>query len=445
MANTKMKLMKQLIYLIATAFLFAGCKKEVPHFFEESPDDRMAARISELKTGLLSAPNGWKAHLTTSAKGGYGFYMQFSPTEVTMVGDLNETTATQPQSSTWRIKWVMYPTLIFDTYNYIAMLQDPTPATYGGNAGSGLQSDVEFEYQYSNGDTIVLRGFKYRNYFILVKATAEEKNRYLSNAYKDNIEAINDFFTNNSNNYIELPGLNNKVELVFDKSTKTVKFQYVDNEDNVKQVSGKYNFEDVGVNFAAGFTLGGVTFVKGKLEDGKFVLYAADGTKYIVNQSPNPILPMSMLFAYNGTYKELYIGSSLAPGVTSGWNAVYNASVTKFAAMNPTRTLVDIRFILTNSTKATVTIRNSNGTTTYTANATYDYTYDNGVITLSNPSYDGNWTARVAQLIDIQNYFESGGPFRVDYVTSTDPSVTGLGGLYRVADATSFFYGTLRK
>ena len=437
--------MKQLLYIIAAAFLFVGCKKEVPHFFEESPDERMAARMSELRTGLLSSEHGWKAHLTTSAKGGYGFYMQFTPTDVTMVADLNENTATQTNSSTWRIKWVMYPTLIFDTYNYIAMLQDPTPATYGGSAGSGLQSDVEFEYQHTSGDTIVLRGFKYRNYFILVKATAEEKNRYLSNAYKDNIEAINDYFTDHVNNYINIPGLNNKVEFVMDKSTKTVKFQYVSNEGNVTQVSGKYNFEDVGINFAAGFTVGGVTFVKGKLENGNFVLYASDGTAYVINQNATPILPMALLFAYNGTYKELYIGSGLAPGVTSGWNDVYGLCVSKFAAMNPTRTLVDLRFVLTNSTKATLIARNSNGTTTYTANATFDYIYENGVIYLSNPSYDGNWTARVVQFIDVQEYFASGGPFRVDYVTSSDPGVTGLGGLYRVADETSFFYGTLRK
>jgi hypothetical protein len=154
---------------------------------------------------------------------------------------------------------------------------------------------------------------------------------------------------------------------------------------------------------------------------------------------------MPVLFLYNGTYKELYIGNSLPAGVTSGFNTAYQACVTKFAAMNPKRTLVDVRFVLTNSTTATVITRNNNGTSTFIANASFQYTYNNGIITLSNPVYDGNWAARTAQLIDIQNYFATGGPFKVDYVQSSNTSVTGLGGLYRVADNTSFFYGTLRK
>jgi hypothetical protein len=113
------------------------------------------------------------------------------------------------------------------------------------------------------------------------------------------------------------------------------------------------------------------------------------------------------------------------------------------AALSPTRTIVDLRFILTNSTTATVTLRTTNGTV-FTANATWQYTYNNGILTLSNPSYDGNWTPRQPQIQEIQNFFNSG-PFKVDYVLSSNPNVTGLGGLYRIADNTSFFYGTLRK
>jgi hypothetical protein len=59
--------------------------------------------------------------------------------------------------------------------------------------------------------------------------------------------------------------------------------------------------------------------------------------------------------------------------------------------------------------------------------------------------YDGNWSSRSAQLIDLQNYFATAGPFSVDYVQSSNANVTDLGGLYRVSDNTSFFYGSLRK
>lgn len=406
----------------------------------------MSARINELNTALIGAEHGWKAFLTTSGRGGYGFYMDFDPSQsLVMVADLNDESATQANTSTFRIKWVMNATLIFDTYNYITMLQDPVPSAYGGVAGSGLQSDVEFEYQRMNGDTLVLRGFKYKNDLILVKATAEQKNRYLSSAFKANIDDITDFFVTKQNNYITLKGAANNIEFVLDKANKTAKFQYLNESGSVTQVTAKYSYEDQGINFEEGFVVYGVIFTKGRIENGEFVLIAADGSKYVLKQNALPILPMPLLFQYNGTYKELYIGNGLPAGVTSGFNAVYQACVTKFAAMNPTRTLVDLRFVLTNSTTATVIARNNNGTTTYTANASFKYTYNNGIITLSNPVYDGNWAARTAQFIDIQNYFAAGGPFKVDYVQSSDPGVTGLGGLYRVADNTSFFYGTLRK
>jgi hypothetical protein len=438
--------MKQLLYIISAAILFTACKKDTVKVFEETPEERMSARIDELNTALIGAEHGWKAFLTTSARGGYGFYMDFDPSQsLVMVADLNDESATKTNTSTFRIKWVMNATLIFDTYNYITMLQDPVPSVYGGAAGSGLQSDVEFEYQRMNGDTIVLRGFKYKNDLVLVKVTAEQKNRYLSSAFKANIDAITSFFVAKLNNYINVKGIGNQVEFILDKSTKVAKFQYLDGNGAVVQVSAKYSYEDQGINFEEGFTLNGITFVKGKIENGEFVLYTADGTKYVLKQNATPILPMPLMFAYNGTYRELYIGSSLPAGVTSGFNTAYNACVSKFAAMAPTRTLFDVRFVLTNSTTATVITRNNNGTTTFIANATFNYTYNNGTITLSNPAYDGNWTARVAQLIDIQNYFASGGPFKVDYVISSNPNVTGLGGLYRASDNTSFFYGTLRK
>ncbi|MBO9155195.1 DUF4302 domain-containing protein [Chitinophaga sp. GCM10012297] len=438
--------MKKLLYILFTASLFAACQKDSARVFEEQPEERMTARINELKTGLLSSEHGWKASLTTSARGGYGFYMDFDAAQsVVMVADLNDETATTANTSSFRIKWVMNATLIFDTYNYISLLHDPTPSSYGGTAGSGLQSDVEFEYQRTSGDTIVLRGFKYKNELILVKATGEEKSRFLGADYKANIDGVNDYFATHENNYTSVNGITNKVEFVLDKSGKTASFQYVEENGDVKQVKGKFNYEDVGIRFAAGFELNGVTFVKGGLENGVFVLYDNKGGRYEIKQNDLPILPMPALFAYNGTYRELYIGSGLPVGVTSGFNEAYQNCVDKFKAMNPSRTLLDVRFTLANSTTATVTTRNNNGTSTFTAVASYKYTYENGVITLSNPSYDGNWTARGIQFSDIQFYFEYAGPFRVDYVKSSDPGVVNLGGLYPEADNSSFFYGSLRK
>jgi len=340
---------------------------------------------------------------------------------------------------------VMNATLIFDTYNYISMLQDPNPAVYGGNAGSGLQSDVEFEYQRINGDSIILSGFKYKNELILVKVTADQKNRYLSAAYNANIDTITNYFNGKNFNYINLAGLNNKVQFIFDKGNKTVIFQYTDNNGNVVKIDGKYNFEDAGLIFNnGGVVVNGITFVRGGMENGDFVLYAVNGDKYVVRQNSVPILLMQNLFLYNGLYKELYIPPNPPQSINSAFNAVYLACATNLAKLKPARSILDIRFVLASSNTATLIVRTQDVNGFYVANATYNYTYINGIITLSNPSYDGNFTQRKVDFATLINYFANDAVFKVDYVITNIPNFPLVGGMYKVSDNTSFFYGVLR-
>lgn len=438
--------MKKIVFLacVWATVLLASCDKgEIEYIFGEQPEERIAEKLDELKSALLSAQYGWKGALNTTVQGGYGFYMDFKEDEtVDMLSDYNATARSEVKTSTYRVRWGMDATLVFDTYNYITILQDPNPSVNGGTGGQGLQSDIEFEYVRITQDSIILKGKRYQNELILTKLSQESQQRYLAGQYQSDIAAIDEYFATHQNNYIEIDAIGTMVEVIPNASSKLFVFQYSSDE-GAKSVTYKYNYELGGINFNVPLIVGDVYFVGGELKNGNFYLYDTEGKEYLVQQNSTPIMPMESLFAYNGVYKNLYIGSALPAGIVSGFNAVYQASVTKFAAMSPTRTLVDVMFTLTSSTTATVRTRNNNGTTTYTANATFNYTYEDGVITLSNPGYDGNWTARVTQLIDIQNYFLSG-PFRVDYVVSSDPSVNNIGGLYRVEDETSFFYGALQ-
>ncbi len=108
---------------------------------------------------------------------------------------------------------------------------------------------MEFEYDRTSGDSVILRGFKYKNELVLVKVTAEQKNRYLSHAYKANIDGINNYFVGKTYNYINIAGLNNKVQFLFDNGNKTVTFQYTDNNGEVKRADGKFNFGRCGADF----------------------------------------------------------------------------------------------------------------------------------------------------------------------------------------------------
>ncbi|WP_315815326.1 DUF4302 domain-containing protein [Paraflavitalea speifideaquila] len=52
---------KQLLYILCAALLLAGCDKDDAKIFDETPEERMSARINELNTALLSSEHGWKA------------------------------------------------------------------------------------------------------------------------------------------------------------------------------------------------------------------------------------------------------------------------------------------------------------------------------------------------------------------------------------------------
>ena len=444
--------MKNLSIIIITALVLFSCKKKDTELTMEAlPEQRIGEKLADLRTRLTGAEAGWVGTLTTSASpgnanmgGGYGFYMKFNPNEtVEMYSDINATSATTAKTSTYRVKWVMDASLIFDTYNYISLLQDPGPEAAGGTAANGLKSDIEFEYMYANGDSIVLKGKKYQNKFVLRKATAAQKASYESGALQQSIDDAKAYNAATTNKYITMDGINNKVAFFLNASAKTATFQYVNNNDSIVTINGKFHFDLAGITFADGFYLNGKRFTHGLLNAGVLKLYDIDGKEYIVNANSVPILPLTKLLDYNGNYKNLYIGASLPAGVTSGFNAIYQSSVAAFSARPTAGTwsLLDIKFTFTNSSTITIETRQTNGTI-YFARATFKYQYDRvtGALTLSNPTYDNNWSALSAQLLPIQNFFLSG-PFKVDWVVSSNPSVGTLGGLYRESDPTTFFYG----
>lgn len=443
----------------------ASCKRDsFVSDFDQKPEERMSEAIGLVNNTLTSAPNGWIATLPTNAGGAYGFYMTFDANQkVTMYGDLNDNTATNLGTSTYRVKAGLGANLVFDTYNYIAMLADPNASVFGGVTGTGLKSDVEFTYVRSTPDSIIFVGKAYRQPLAMIKATAAQKAAYTSGGLKTTSDKLKSFFTTTKNPYIEVSQGNTVV-----KAALNINFTNVLASgkratltgilaDGVTVATGtnKIALTTDGISMtAAGLVFQGVTFIKIAWKDATtLAMYDSTGKEYIIKSNPIPLTPLPLLFGYPTTYayRKITIGGTspvvggalLPSGVTSQFNAIYQALVTKLASLSPARTIVGISFTLTNNSTAVVNISPNNGTTTYSANATFNYSITDGVITLTNPVYDSNWTARGTEYDGIKNFFLSG-PFKIDWVVSSNPANTNLlGGLYRVADPTSFFYGNL--
>ncbi|ARS41395.1 hypothetical protein CA265_17750 [Sphingobacteriaceae bacterium GW460-11-11-14-LB5] len=435
----------KILYIALVVLLMASCKKDSDPILDD-PDTRLTAELAANQAKLIAAPNGWKATIYPSGGKGFSFYFKFlADGKVDMMGDVNNASSTAPQTSTYRLKALQRPTLIFDTYNYIHLIADPDASISGGANASGLKSDFEFAFAGVAGDTLKFEGTFYGNKMSIVTLSAAESQSILAGGLKTMTDANTAYIAANKNPYLQFAD-GTKGALSIDPTSKTLKLTYLDSKGVVQSKSVTFAYGINKLSLSAYLNYGSVYFNELFYDSASKTYYIMVGTTRINVQNSNvPIVPLSLQFGFPSAfaYRSINIGTSLPLGVTSGFNAIYQASVTKFATtLTPSRTLVAVRFALTSNNTATVTTQNNNGTTTLTAVATYNYTMNDGVITLSNPIYDSNWVARTTQLIDIQNYFLTG-PFKIDWVSSTNVNSPLLGGLYRTADLSSFMYGTL--
>ncbi|MEE1946037.1 DUF4302 domain-containing protein [Pedobacter sp. KR3-3] len=450
--------MKKTIFYIAILSVMMGCKKTsyVP-VFDKTPQERAADQIKLVSTTLTSAPNGWIATLPTFGGGGYGFYVTFDNQQnVTMYGDMTNDAASTVAKSYYRVKQDIGTDLVFDTYNYISMLDDPNNAVLGGTAKVGFSSDIEFIFDRINGDSIIFVGKKYRQPFKLVKATAAQQATYASGGYLTAIDKFKNFFTTIKNPYIEIVsgGATLKAGISVNTTNNLAAGKRVSLSgllaDGVTAGSGvsKFAFKLDGADLLGpGLVYQGVTLIRMAWKDATtMAFYDTNGKEYIVKSNPVPLTPLSSLFGYQTTYpyKKITIPTAGLPtGVTSGFTAVYNQMVALFVASG--RSVTSTTFTLTSNTTFSVAVAYMSGTSAFTATVNFGYTRNGDVITLDNipvVTSDNNWNTRAIQLKPLADYIVSG-PFKIDWVTSTTPNSPNLGGLYRTADPTSFIYGTL--
>src|SRR5438128_3606289 len=124
--------------LIFVSFIFlllilSSCKKDDTRVFDQSPDTRINDALSKYQSALTGSATGWNATIRTGTGGIYHFHFRFNESNrVTMFADINLETATTPKESSYRLKALQTPALIFDTYSYLHILADPDGSVNGG-------------------------------------------------------------------------------------------------------------------------------------------------------------------------------------------------------------------------------------------------------------------------------------------------------------------------
>ncbi len=430
------------ISLVIIGFI-TGCKKDEDPIFDD-PDTRLAAELSADQAKLLTATNGWKAMIYPKGGKGYAFYFKFDADgKVNMLSDFNAVTATTLKESTYRLKALQAPTLIFDTYSYIHLASDPDGSVSGGVNATGLRSDFEFAFSAVAGDSLKMNGIFNGNPMTMIKLTQAESSSILAGGFKTMLDANAAYVTANRYPYVVFSG-DVKVAISIDPSTKVLKLSYINGQE-VKTQSVTFAYGINKLTLSSYLTYNNISFRELSYDTVTKTYYIMVGdARYNLQNSATPITPLSLMFGFPSsyTYRRITIpAAGLPSGVTSGFTTVYNTMVNNFVTSG--RGVSSTFLSLTGNDALHVEVAYTSGTSAFVATADYTYTRVGDTFTLSAPVYSGNWTTRATQLLPLTNYMLSG-PFKIDWASSSNPANTSLiGGFYRVNDPSSFFYGNL--
>lgn len=319
------------IFVIGLFALLAmqACKKEDKLIDGEKPEERIAKGLEKYQKELTGSANGWKAYLyTTELGGGYGFYMSFKDnSRVDMLADFDTESSSDLFESTFQIKQVMAPTLLFDTYSYLHLLADPNPNEFGGTEGVGFGSDFEFEFREQVGDTIKLLGKKRQTPLILVKATAAEKAFYTDGGFSDLITDLNNYLALNPFQYILDPSDNTKkvqVDLKTGVSARVFSLSLLTGT-SINNVQVPFAFSNNGFVFKNPLKYGGLSFVsiEWNKDADKLFLITTTGAKVELLKSASAIIPLHITMGL--TAKGLAVpGRTTLPGSSTSFVTAYN-------------------------------------------------------------------------------------------------------------------------
>ncbi|WP_025764888.1 DUF4302 domain-containing protein [Dyadobacter tibetensis] len=286
----KISYLHYLIFLLA--FGLWSCAEE-ESVFEQTADERVNAALADYQKQLSGAANGWKGIIYPGAGGVYSFYFKFNDqNRVQMYSDFNMETASVMKESSFRLKAMQSPSLIFDTYSYLHLLADPSGSVNGGNNGEGLISDYEFSFQPNpdNPDQMLLIGTKNKTRLVLVKASQEEAVAY------EKGELAKSFIFSNIGKYLTyfkrmtVGGI--EYEIAVNQTARTVTLSWLDGT-NVKSFTTEYYYSSTGVSFLSAFVQGsttidgfsGITWDPATLSLG----LTAGGSKTVIRDATKPL------------------------------------------------------------------------------------------------------------------------------------------------------------
>jgi len=308
---------KIIIFSLLSLIVFSGCEKDSVNLIDgQKPEERVSEALTNLSDKLTGSEHGWKAYLYPEGGGGYSFYLDFTKeNRVTMYADLDYDPAMNSMESSYSLKGAQTPLLSFDTYNYMHILADPHPNTFGGVAGWGVYSDFEFSFNEERGDTLKLTGKLLDSKLVLVKATQEEKASYNNEGLFNSVSTAVNYISQRPNLYISV-GDETRVKTTVNFSTKVLSLTWEANGE-VSTLTSPFVFTLTGILLRDPLDYKGNTISEFKWDADRSEYFALVGEERInLLVSSTPILPLHILLGVD-------FSTIIVPKATSypGWSA----------------------------------------------------------------------------------------------------------------------------
>jgi hypothetical protein len=239
---------KYIIYLIILTTAIA-CHKDKAAF-DKGVDERINEQLTNYQSVLTGAADGWTATLITKLGNTYSFYFRFNQSNrVFMYCDFDTATASVLKESSYRLKSLQQPCLLFDTYSYVHMLADPDASVNGGYYGGGLLSDFEFSIDTLTTDSIMLTGRLNGSTAILRKATAQARSAWENKQIRNNLVGLNNL--GKILNYFKRLTYNStEYEIQLNNVYKTAVITWKDASGVMHTVTTPYFISAMGVQFS---------------------------------------------------------------------------------------------------------------------------------------------------------------------------------------------------
>ncbi len=241
--------MKKIFFSLFIIAAVAGCKKDDSHIFDKSPDERLNEALAGYQATLTGAQYGWNAVVYPKGGGAYAFYFKFNDANrVEMVADFDAASATTVKESSYRLKALQQPSLLFDTYSYLHLLSDPDGYVNGGVDGQGLLSDFEFYFNDSTtADTIKLTGRVNGSKAVLVKASQEQAQAYTGGQF--DISLFNESLSKILQYFKHLNIGNTVYDINLNPFSKTAIFTWSDDDGTIHTFTTAFYYTLEGIAF----------------------------------------------------------------------------------------------------------------------------------------------------------------------------------------------------